>query len=57
MPAELAIAVIAVTVALVALLVYGRRRPCQDEDGPAWWRDFEREFADYVARRRRRESA
>jgi hypothetical protein len=49
------IAVIALTIVLAALLVRGLRSIEPDEEGPGrepeWWPEFERDLADYVARR------
>ena len=51
------IAVIALTIVLVALLQRGLRSMEDTEPDqsprrePAWWPEFERELADYVARR------
>jgi hypothetical protein len=50
---SLAVAVLGVTVGLIALLVRGLRSIDVDEE-PAWWDDFERQLRDYMARRSHR---
>jgi hypothetical protein len=46
----IALAVLAMTIALVALLVRALRSLDRDAE-PDWWPEFERELADYVERR------
>lgn len=52
--AGLAVAAIAVTVAMIAMLVRGLRSLDREQTEPDWWAEFEAKLADYVAEDERR---
>jgi hypothetical protein len=47
--AVLALAVIAITVTMIALLVSAFRSLDREQPEPDWWPEFEAQLADYVA--------
>ena len=45
----LLVCVVVAIIPAIRLLIAQRPRPHREPDGPAWWPEFEREFARYVA--------